>query len=111
MLDFITTPLKKEMTDKEIKKAIRVFSKWESENLKIVTGKKHSNVSDTYGLAYTSSSAFAGLWNCNTIAESSKKENFFFDGLAIAESGFTCAIFTEYNKDGEEIRTVCIAIE
>jgi hypothetical protein len=111
MLNFISTPLKKKMTDKEQKKAIKAFEKWYPDNIEVLNGKIEDSVSDTFGFPYTDSSSIAGLWNANTESRSTKKENAYFDGLAMAESGFTCAIFTLRDKEGGEIKTVCIAIE
>ena len=46
------------------------------------------------GLAYTSSSDFAGLWNCNTEARKIGTD-LYFKGIAITDTGAPVAVFDD----------------
>lgn len=54
------------------------------------------------GLAYTSTSAFAGVWNCNTSAHHRANSGAYFDGVALDEHGRAVYIWTLY-ENGDEI--------
>ena len=82
--------------EKTAKKAARRLIK----NLEILHG---TDLLD--GLAYTSSSNFAALWNCNTEARK-RGTNLYFRGVALTTSGEAVAIYTERTDDGDEGATV-----
>ncbi len=101
--------LLKEFDNKAIKKLIKKFSVWESENLLIVYGKRELTAEDTFGLAYTSSSTYAALWNTNVKAVSIDDSNLVFEGIGYnAEELKPVAIFTKYDSEGNEIEDVFI---
>ncbi len=100
--------LLKDFDDTFVNRLIRKFSHWESDNLIIVHGKRESNVEDTFGLAYTSSSAYAGLWNTNVKAVSVNDNNLVFDGIGYNNNLESVAFFTRYDESGNEIENVFI---
>lgn len=55
----------KEWENEIEEKVINIFEKWEKCTLVIVYVKKERTVSDTYGLPYTSTRDYAGIWNTN----------------------------------------------
>ena len=57
-------------------------------------------ISDRLGLAYTSSSDYAGYWICNTNVESNDYKGFKYIGFAISEKGRYYAIL--WDKDENE---------
>lgn len=57
------------------------------------------------GLAYTSTSEFAALWNCNTVARK-RGTNLYFKGVALTTSGEAVAVYTERTDDGYDGATV-----
>lgn len=85
-----------ERNEKTAKKAARRLLK----NLEILHG------SDLLGgLAYTSTSDFAALWNCNTVARK-RGTRLYFKGVALTTSGEAVAVYTERTDDGEDGATV-----
>lgn len=102
---------KKELTNKEIEKLIRVFRGWQFGNLEIFYGKVEKSVIDTFGLPYTSSGDYAGIWNTNTESVYIKDQTFKFEGCTIAESGEFLAIFTPLDSNGNELETVFIEMK
>lgn len=72
--------------------------------LKFIHGRREHNAEYTFGLPYTSSGAFAAIWNCN--AEAMKTQDgarLFFEGVAIDEAENAVIIWAERNADGDEI--------
>ena len=100
--------MKKEFNNAEIKKLIRVFSLWQADNLIILQGKRESNVADTFGLPYTSSGAYAGLWNTNTESRYTADNTLNFEGIGYNDDGLPVAIFTRLDDMGNEIEDVFI---
>ena len=85
-----------ERNEKTAKKAARRLLK----DLEILHG------SDLLGgLAYTSTSEFAALWNCNTEARK-RGTALYFKGVALTTSGDAVAVYTERTDDGDEGATV-----
>lgn len=103
--------LLKDFDESMTNKLIRKFSHWESENLVIVHGKHERTVEDTFGLAYTSSSAYAGLWNTNVKAVYASDSSLVFDGIGYNDDLQPVAFFTKYDEDGNEIEDVTIEIK
>jgi len=99
------------LTEAEQNKLIRVFSKWERNNLEITHGKREYTAEDTYGLAYTSSSSYAALWNVNALANLNDNELLHFDGITLNTDLVPVAIFTLYNEDGEELKPVFLPMQ
>lgn len=96
-----TYKLQKEWNNVEevTKKILKVFSKYEKENLIITYGRRERTVSDTYGFPYTSSSDFAMISNCNVLAELKGDRNYRFDWLALTEENEIVAGFTDYDEN------------
>lgn len=92
-------------------KLIRKFSHWEFSNLNIKHGKRESNVELTYGLAYTSSSEYAGLWNTNTSAVYATDSSLRFDGIGYDVELNPVAIFTRLDESGSEMEDVTVEIK
>lgn len=57
------------------------------------------------GLAYTSTSNFAALWNCGTQARKRGTAGAYFDGVAIDENGRAVIVWNIYDEHGDEIET------
>lgn len=75
--------------------------------LEILHGKRERDAEYTFGLPYTSSSAFAAVWNTNTEARkhgtgTKNGDGLFFQGIAIDDKGRAVAYYLEL-KDGEEV--------
>lgn len=58
-------------------------------------------VSERLGLAYTSSSSYAGYWVCNTEVYNSKFPGYHYTGFALSSNGKGYAIL--WDKDENEI--------
>jgi hypothetical protein len=100
--------LKKEMTSEEMTALIKAFEKWERDNLEMPAQYRERTAADTYGLPYTSSGAYAGLWNTNTPATMKDNDRMTFDGIALSESGEPVACFTQLDQEGNEVKDVYI---
>jgi len=73
--------LLKEFNNTKSNQLIKAFSKWESDNLIITHGKRENSIEDTYGLPYTSSGVYAGLWCTNIEAVYAEDSHLNFDGF------------------------------
>lgn len=72
--------------------------------LKFIHGRRERNAEQTFGLPYTSSGAFAAVWNCNAEAMKTRDgARLYFEGVAIDEAENAVLIWTERNADGDEI--------
>lgn len=78
--------------------AISVIQKWYVSNLVIKNGSDFID-----GLAYTSSSSFAALWDCNCNTVYKWDPHFHFLGVAISIDGFIVAVFNEFDDNGNEL--------
>ena len=96
---------KKEFNDTTATKMINTFSRWEKKNLTITHGQRERTTSYTYGLPYTSSGEFAGLWNTNVKAVLKTDSQWKFKGLALSEDMDVIVIFTN-NKESEHFETI-----
>ena len=96
---------KQEWTDKELQIVIRTFASWERQNLRITHGKREHTTEDTYGLPYTSSSDFAGIWNTNVEAVLKSDETYHFVGVAITKEN---EIMVMLETDSEEPKLIKI---
>lgn len=85
---------KKELSENEIKRAIRLFDTRESQNLIITHGKRERTSNLTYGLPYTSSSDYAMLSNTNVEALY-PRGGYLFNGLAVSTTGQTFALLAD----------------
>lgn len=96
---------KKEFNDIEIEKMINIFARWEKQYLTITHGQREKTTSYTYGLPYTSSGDFAGLWNTNVEAVLKTDLQWEFKGLVLGEDMEVVAIFTN-NEESEHFETI-----
>ena len=101
----------KEFNTKKIKELVLHFSFWEKENLKINHGKREISSADTFGLPYTSSGDYAGLWNTNTESVLRNNHLLGFDGIGYTTDFVPMAIFTRHDEDGNELETVFLPME
>lgn len=74
------------------KKVIRAFEKWYRQNLTIIKGRDKT-VELTFGFPYTSSSDYAGVWNCQAEARLKSDLQWCFRALAISEDRDVIAVF------------------
>lgn len=74
-------------------------------SLELLHGEREKTAAETFGLPYTSSGDFAAVWNCNTEARL-RGTRLYFNGIAINADGQPIEVYTEYNADGDEVRTV-----
>jgi hypothetical protein len=98
--------LKKEFSNNDSAKLIKIFQKWQQNNVVIQHGWNYNNVEATFGLPYTSSGAYAGLWNTNTQAVYAADNLLSFDGIGYAEDMTPVAFFTRLDDNGNEIEDV-----
>ena len=85
--------------EKTIKEAENVFSRWYKANIIIKHGYG-KNVEEIFGFPYTSSSEWAGIWNCNAVATLKADSDWSFKGLLISEEHEVIALF--HNNESEE---------
>ena len=77
--------------------------------LEFIHGGRGYDVDEVFGLAYTSSSDFAAVWNTNAEARLAGTR-LYFDGIAINTNGETVGVFTERDSAGDEIGTKLFTI-
>ena len=78
--------------EKTSNKVIKAFEKWYPQNITITHGNGH-NAEYIFGLPYTSSSDWAGLWNCQAEAYLNEDPQWKFECLAISEDNEILAVF------------------
>lgn len=78
-------------------------------HLIFINGRRERRAGDSFGLPYTSSSAYAAIWNTN--ADARTVNGLRFEGVAINENGAAVGIFTEYDENENEKSTVFLTIE
>ena len=71
-------------------------------NLRVTHGDG-KNVSEIFGLPYTSTSDFAAKWNVNATAHYRNNPQMGFDGVAITDKGIMVAVFTVFDLEGNEV--------
>lgn len=92
-----------------LRKAKRAARRLKSE-LEFIHGDYRSNdIDEVFGLAYTSSSDFAAVWNTNAEARIAGTR-LYFDGIAINTAGEAVGVFTERDEAGDEIGLKCMII-
>ena len=87
------------------KKVIKAFEKWYKANITITHGSGR-NAEYIFGLPYTSTSAYAALWNCQAEAYLNEDPQWRFNALAISENREILAVFDREdtgNFDEKEI--------
>ena len=87
------------------RKVVSAFSRWYRKNITVTRGSGR-NVEEIFGLPYTSSSAYAALWNCQGEAYLNADPQWKFNALAISEDGDILAVFDREdtgNFDEKEI--------
>ena len=84
------------------KKVLDVFSMWYRKNL-VITRNQDATISKTFGFPYTSTQAYAGIWNtnCEALLKTDLKKH--FEGLALNENLDVIALFTDYEENWSEI--------
>lgn len=73
-------------------KVERLFTKWYKTNLTITHGSGR-NVEEIFGLPYTSTSDWAGIWNCQAEAYLNSDSQWKFEGLAINDDREVVVVF------------------
>jgi len=63
------------------------------------SGDYNPNLFDALGLAYTSSSSYAGLWVCNLELYLDVDHKFHLIGFALSQNGFVYAIYWDENEN------------
>jgi len=100
--------LKTEWTPSDFKTAQKAIVKfinsryWETlhtpDSTPFCNAKSYSSISDILGLAYTSTSDYAGLWSCNTQLYLDTLHVYNLVGFAIGSGSFVFAIFQDDNE-------------
>lgn len=80
-------------------KVRKAFSDWWWRNLEYDCGTEFGSVDTIFGFAYTSSSAFAALWVCNSQHHYRYIPDYVLRGLAISTDGFAVAVFESRTND------------
>lgn len=80
-------------------KARKAFRDWWFRNLEYDCGTEYGSIDDIFGFAYTSSSAFAALWVCNSQWHYKYIPDFAFRGIAISTDSFAVAVFESKTND------------
>lgn len=73
-------------------------------------GRRESFAGDSFGLPYTSSGAFAAVWNCNASARLIAFPALYFEGVAIRKDGEPVGIFTERDENENEKSTIYLLL-
>ena len=79
------------------KKIVRLFEQWRKNNLTLTHGYGRG-AEEIFGLAYTSSSEYAAIWNVQGEAVLNENPDWRFEGLALDEINNVYAIFE--HEDG-----------
>ena len=74
------------------RKAINALRDWYRVNLQWVAGSHHGDVEEVFGLPYTSSGSFAGLWQTNSEWHYRFIPKYRFSGVAIGDDGIIYAV-------------------
>lgn len=88
-----------EKQQKKVNKAICVH--FAAQNFAKFWGKSFEQIENYFGLPYTSSSSYAGLWVCNVREYYKGSAQYYYRAFAIAEDGCIYAILT--NDEEQEI--------
>ena len=72
--------------------AIKAFTNWYKRNITITHGSGR-DVEEIFGLPYTSSTDWAGLWNCQADAYLNEDPQWKFECLAVSEDMEILAVF------------------
>ena len=81
---------------------IGTLAGWWKKNLVLTHGSGRT-VEEIFGLPYTSSSDYAAVWNCQAEAYYKGNPNWWFEGCAITDDSHIVAIFSERDKEGNEL--------
>ena len=74
------------------KKSIAALRDWYRTNLQYVAGEKHGDVVNIFGLPYTSSGSFAGIWQTNSEWHYRFIPEYSLIGVAIGDDGIIYAV-------------------
>ncbi len=92
----------KEWSGKQQKKVNKsICNHFAAQNFTKLWGKSFEQIESYFGLPYTSSSSYAGLWVCNVIEYYKGGAQYYYRAFAIAEDGYIYAILT--NDEEKEI--------
>ena len=89
------------------KKVVKAFNRWYKANLTITHGEG-KDVYEIFGLPYTSSSDYAGIWNCQAEAYLNSDPQWYFNGLAISEDRQILAVFDRENTGNFDDKEIVI---
>lgn len=92
---------KTELTDKEIQEVTLLFSQWWRKNLEVVNRNGSHATDDIFGLPYTSSSDYAGLWNTNADNYYKYDKNYSFQGVLLTYNNDAMALIRKYENSKE----------
>ena len=92
----------KEWNEKQQKKVNKaICNHFAIQNFTKFWGKSFEQIENYFGLPYTSSSMYAGLWVCNVCEYYKGSTQYYYRAFAIAEDGYIYAILT--NDEEQEI--------
>lgn len=97
------TDLLKEWNEKQTRVAREFFRDWWRNNLIFKAGTNSGSIDDRFGLAYTSSSNFAALWNTNSEYVYKFIQGYSFRGIAITTDNIVIAYFDWIEDDSDFI--------
>ena len=87
-----------------IRDAIGTLKSWvDKGNLEITYPRTWKDMSDCFGLPYTSTSDFAAIWNCQADAHYKGNPNMVFSGVALTVNRKFVAYFMVYDNEGNEV--------
>jgi len=91
----------KSWTDNQLKSVEKIVKKYINSRFFDHSHGYQKDLFESLGLAYTSSSCYAGLWVCNIEIYIDAKELFKIEGFALLPGGFVVAVC--WDKDENEI--------
>jgi hypothetical protein len=92
----------KDWSEKQQKKVNKAICEhFAAQNFAKFWGKSFEQIENYFGLPYTSSGNYAGLWVCNVIEYYKGSAQYYYRAFAIAEDGYIYAILT--NDEEQEI--------
>ena len=95
------TEFLKSWDEKQVKQVEKAIKKFLNSRFFEYSHGYTPNLFDALGLAYTSSSAYAGLWVCNIELYFDAEQKFKVEGFALGNGGFVFAVC--WDKDENEI--------
>lgn len=91
---------KRQLNFDDITKILKIFDKWQTDNLTITYGNREKDVEYTYGLPYVSSGKYAILGNTNCTAVIKDDKDYEFDYLAVdLENNIIAVFYDEFDNE------------